>query len=526
MKKIITISVVIIVAILAGLGGWSYSQRLQITSSGIISISNTVKAADTIEIIEPENRRYYLCKWMGEGTAENHYRPTIAAYGVPNWGCIDLRQDTKDNDGYCIVYADVDNKIINEIKKNGEILYLGTSVLEYNGYLSLWLNVRLGIDDIAAYTIQDYLAALLLTEKRPGLCSPIVAESDGQRRIYLGVQIYGTPPPTLTHSTYTESFNKSDSTTLGPDLSWDEWDGTDWEVVSNQGAIGGQYDQTASPTSTTSSSDMYAQFQIMDWNVDSGNCHVGIGVRADDSPRDFLGAWARIQNNEHAYEVISGGAWYDKATISEAVADDETLYISVDGSTIVIKKNGSQIYTGSDVQGVTGNDRVGISFYSNNWGNNAYIDNLEYDDLTLPADISNTPGSEGLGILTASTAYYAYGSAPSNPVQDGECTFTITNNDSSNAVKIYASCTDFTGSGNTVELVTGSPSSDECRITVYYSGQNPASGVVLTDSNQEFVSSIAASGTKNWDFKFEFGSCTDSSAYQKSGTLTLTGEVL
>lgn len=136
-------------------------------------------------------------------------------------------------------------------------------------------------------------------------------------------------------------------------------------------------------------------------------------------------------------------------------------------------------------------------------------------------DISNTPSSENLGTVETNSTYYAYGSAPSNPVVDGECTFTVTNN-SGAAVDLDIKSENFTGGVGWV-LSSSSPGEDEFRITSYYSGQNPASGIVLTASDQSFYSSLADSGTLKWDFKFETGTFTD--GVTKSGDITLTASL-
>lgn len=143
---------------------------------------------------------------------------------------------------------------------------------------------------------------------------------------------------------------------------------------------------------------------------------------------------------------------------------------------------------------------------------------IEYTEGGGEPSIANTPASENLGLVSESSTYYAYGSAPSNPVQDGECTFTITN-DGSVAIDITIECTNFTG-GNGWTLTSSSPGSAEVRLTAYYSGQNPASGIVLTTSPQSFYSNLASSATLKWDFKFETGTFTD--GVEKTSTITLT----
>jgi len=133
------------------------------------------------------------------------------------------------------------------------------------------------------------------------------------------------------------------------------------------------------------------------------------------------------------------------------------------------------------------------------------------------ASLTNSPDSKAFGTVAENTTYYAKGSAPSNPVVDGECTFTITN-DSAGAEDIDIKCSNFTGGvGWTLASSVGE---NQVKITAYYSGQNPASGIVLTTSDQEFYDGLASSATIKWDFKFETGTFTDGAA--KTATITLT----
>jgi hypothetical protein len=133
------------------------------------------------------------------------------------------------------------------------------------------------------------------------------------------------------------------------------------------------------------------------------------------------------------------------------------------------------------------------------------------------ADISNDPSTKAMGILTPANSYYAKGSAPSNPVVDGDCTFIVTN--AGSAVDLDMKMADFTGGVGW--NIDATPAADEVGITAYYSGQNPASGLVLTNADQEFYDSLAVSGHVHWDFKLDTGtSFTDGVA--KSGVLTIT----
>jgi len=151
-----------------------------------------------------------------------------------------------------------------------------------------------------------------------------------------------------------------------------------------------------------------------------------------------------------------------------------------------------------------------------------YLEELDLQESA--SDISNTPSTldldtvYSLEALAPSSTYYANGNVPSNPIEDGECTFTVTNS-SGAAVDIDVKATNFTG-GVGWTLTSGVPGENTVRMTTYYSGQDPASGVVVTTGDQAFISALADSATLKWDFKLETGTFTD--GVQKTSTITLT----
>lgn len=151
----------------------------------------------------------------------------------------------------------------------------------------------------------------------------------------------------------------------------------------------------------------------------------------------------------------------------------------------------------------------------------AYIENIDLNEGGATPDISNTPATYSFGVVNASSTYYAAGSAPSNPVEDGDCTFTITNS-SGAAVDLTIEADNWTG-GDGWTLTGSSPGSGQVRMIAYYSGQNPASGVTLTTSPQSFYSSLADSSTLKWDFSLETGGFTD--GVIKDTTITLTASL-
>jgi hypothetical protein len=133
-------------------------------------------------------------------------------------------------------------------------------------------------------------------------------------------------------------------------------------------------------------------------------------------------------------------------------------------------------------------------------------------------DISNDPSSKAFGVVNPSSTYYAKGSAPANPVESGDCTFTVTN--AGTACDLDMKVSDFTG-GVGWNITSSAPSTDEARITAYYEGQDPASGLVLANTDAEFYDGLAVSATLNWDFKQETAS-SFSDGVGKTATITIT----
>jgi len=134
--------------------------------------------------------------------------------------------------------------------------------------------------------------------------------------------------------------------------------------------------------------------------------------------------------------------------------------------------------------------------------------------------ISNAPTSWSLGIVQPSTSYWS-GLVPTFPLDDTECNFTVTNNGTV-TVNITVKGTNFTGGSPGWTLVTSSPIADEVRIKAGKSGDLLETNmVILTTSEQSFITGLTATGTKKWEIKMETGS-SFSNGDPKTGIITLT----
>lgn len=142
---------------------------------------------------------------------------------------------------------------------------------------------------------------------------------------------------------------------------------------------------------------------------------------------------------------------------------------------------------------------------------------VAYTPYAAAADISNAPISKAFGTVAASTSYWSNGSAPTFPLDDAECFFTVTNNGGTCSITIKA--TNFTGG---VGWTLGTPAQNVVRLKTGKSGDALETNMVtLTTSPQAFISALANLATKKWEVKMETPTSYTDGAL-KTSTITLT----
>jgi hypothetical protein len=186
------------------------------------------------------------------------------------------------------------------------------------------------------------------------------------------------------------------------------------------------------------------------------------------------------------------------------------------------------------------NGQAGYASVDSSGTSNSYLiigtsDTSSYQSISVyiapVLSITNSPISIDFGIVMPSTTYYAYNQSNSggysNPVTSAECYFTITNTGSSSC-NIALNCSNASG-GNAWTLVASNPTGDQFKVIAVYNGEDPASGLVLTNANQAFYTGLAASATLLWDFKEILGGTgtgkagTFSDSAVKTYTILITG---
>jgi len=326
--------------------------------------------------------------------------------------------------------------------------------------------------------------------------------------------------PTFTNPVYPIVLSPAGDTFGYTTVGSTSWTGAFPINHSNQGTAG----FFPSPgAETISNLNIYANFTV------AGN-YVELGVYTDSSAPVIF----KTNSNTAAISVGTSAAWVSGNPIGSASVAASTNYdiaVQISSSISITAYYNSGTY----------NQSLGGAYTYGTWGNLAnwaFHPNFTNRNISIyctctaggGVTISNSPSSVSFGTVMPGTTYYSYnqstGSYP-NPVTSSQCHFTITNG-GSGSVNLAMSCSNAT-TGNTWTLVSSAPSGDQFEVIAVYNGENPASGLVLTNSNQSFYSGLTASGTLLWDFEEILGgtgtgkSGTFSDSATKTYTITITG---
>jgi hypothetical protein len=152
---------------------------------------------------------------------------------------------------------------------------------------------------------------------------------------------------------HTESFNKADSDTLGPDLSWTELSG-DWDVVSNT-ARRGSSAGLARANADVSGTDHYVQISVVARSSNNGQ---GVVARKDSTSTVTL-YYARIQgsgvgNSVELFKAVSGTLTELGSDSAVTVSLPDILKLECDGSTISTYWEGGLEHSLTDTAVTTG----------------------------------------------------------------------------------------------------------------------------------------------------------------------------
>lgn len=343
---------------------------------------------------------YYIAEWI-ETTDDAGlvFRPPMDEAG--QWSVIDLRPDASVVDGYCLIASD-------QTHPTTPGLWYLTDDLDANlsPPIKNYIQNGLGIT-LAAPTLRGAIAEIMLVHARlDGTRWKPVTSRKGLVEIYLRGLVYAAPE--IVGSVYTESFNTSNSDTIGPDLTWSEIDG-DMDIESNRLRLTGTGSGGLSYVRAqhdTAGDDQYAQFDLEVLNPRSGGSYSQVGVCARHSSSAISSYMWFIQRSDVPL-------WQDKLrkTVTGTRSDltsAETLSaptlpiemkLTVIGTTLKGYVDDAEIDTVTDSTfSGSGNRRAGVYAYVPATPTAPYIavDNFEFGDNPVAGGIG------GWGILPAS----------------------------------------------------------------------------------------------------------------------------
>lgn len=214
-------------------------------------------------------------------------------------------------------------------------------------------------------------------------------------------------------------------------------------------------------------------------------------------------------------DLYEGGVVVVQGTLTDVTSTGGQLKTFTWNANLLSNADGSgvEIYIYSKNSGGKPADRGTVEVGAVEW-------NVDYSSAT--PNISNTPTSINFGTVKVGTSHWSNGSAPTFPLDDGECYFTVTNN-SGAAADITIEADNFTGGVGWV--ISSSAGENTAVLKAGQSGDTVEGDMeTLTGSPQAFIASLADTASKKWELKLEAPtSFTD--GVEKTTTVTLTASL-
>jgi uncharacterized protein YodC (DUF2158 family) len=321
---------------------------------------------------------YYLVPYIGEGTDRNPFRPDGA--DQDGWRAIDLRPDSTVLDGRALLRVpDRADTVARE--------YLGDALDDRTGAVKQTLESRLGVT-LTATAFREQIAELLIEHGGPGRWAPLRPTVAGRYEIVLGERIY-TAPLLRGGATITESWDKADSTVLGPDLTWTEV--LNNSVVASQkwqtgGSAGSAYEARAEHDLATDNHYAQGIVNVVNSTVATDN-FIGLLIRHSAAARtayQFQNRSGSGGATEKIRKIVATTITELLSEVGDVTMTDVLMRFEANGSTLTGYKAGVPVMTLTDTA-ITGFVRCGVY---GQLGNAAVafpnLDNFEAGDLVAP----------------------------------------------------------------------------------------------------------------------------------------------
>lgn len=345
---------------------------------------------------------YYLCR---------HRDRSLEDEGPPHWrvptyqavASLDLtplaesgRQTTPDGIGTGMVIVALDQRD-GDVERSQDGVYLGNDLDDVVGGALLMRRMGLNFKGKGASTLRDAIVDLFFEhstspkdKNRWNAPMPVTRRGGGARyEITLGLELVLSVPVVSGGATYTESFNKANSTTLGPDLTWQE-------VTGNSGVTNNQAENYSTAIgrmkalSDCATDNNYAKFTSATpsggsyYDAEMGAiCRYHATAATDTGYLSWNDYDFGIQN--HIAKVVAGARTTLADLNNGQGGSAGTVYeMRAVGSLISFYVNGSSALSVTDTAITTGT-KGGFQLRHTTAANRTALDSFEMGDLSTPS---------------------------------------------------------------------------------------------------------------------------------------------
>lgn len=204
-------------------------------------------------------------------------------------------------------------------------------------------------------------------------------------------------------TTYTESWNTADSTTLGPDLTWNEIDAT-FSVVSNSLSYdGNSLHRYARAEHDLSGEDHYVQGVMVEGGSGGAVREAGVLGRVSTSVKSYYAAYVATSSHVKLYKLVSGTATQLGSTTAITFGTSKILKLTCNGSTISVDYDGATMISVTDTA-VTGNLRAGVGNFNSSAGTTVRPRLDDFKTADLGGGTTEIPPMSGSGVVVAPSA--------------------------------------------------------------------------------------------------------------------------
>ena len=322
----------------------------------------------------------YFITGFAPGVEPGEYRPAGTDV-LTDWSSVQFRPNPANPlDGFCIVAAHDDVATL----KGGNLIATAKDE-RLSAARARTLANRIGLN-LDATDFPGMLLELFQAHSSPpgdtSRWNALRSTIDGRHEIWLGGEKIVDLPVVSGGAVFTESFNKADSTTLGPDLTWAEANGN-LQVLSNQADIVTTASNNFAVSTTEASTDNnYGQAVITGTDTTSTTRWSVTCRGATDNTTTYMGSQGDLTtvDNTGLYSWLVGITLTLIASSTHTKAANDVIKVSANGSSIAFAFNGTNNITQTDTTWTTGK-RCGIVTRAAATGRST-LDSFEGGDLS------------------------------------------------------------------------------------------------------------------------------------------------